>query len=281
MSDVSNAYSTLDAQPEAADLIACMRQTAALSGVRDLRGWTRPWLRIPRGQAVLDVGCGLADVLIDLAGAHPLRTVGVDVSASMLEQAAADARAAGADVELCQADAGALPFGDATFAAVRCERTLQWVGDPAAALAEIVRVLRPGGAAVLIDTDWRAATLDLGDPDLEELFTRLMVARRGSDIGGRLRRLAADAGLQDLRVRAAASVIGWDPDEQDTPPALPPPAMLARGLHELCGLSLPEADARVADLVAAARRGHFQMAITLLAVVGVRPGAPLGAAEVR
>lgn len=273
MSDIASAYRTVDAQPEAAELIEAMRQTAAWPAVQWLRSWTRPWLEVASGQPILDVGCGLADVLIGLGRDRPddLRAVGVDASQRMLKQARADAQAAGVAVELHRADAAALPFPDGCFAAVRCERTLQWVGDPAAAVAEMVRVLRPGGALVLIDTDWRTAALDLDDPELEDLLTRTMTARPGADVGGRLRRMARDAGLEGVRVTGATAVVtDWDPDERDAPPGFIPPHLLARVLHEVGGLARSDAEARAAQLVTAARRGAFQMTVSLLAVVATR-----------
>ncbi|MBW3576937.1 MAG: hypothetical protein KY462_04195 [Actinobacteria bacterium] len=68
MSEVSIGYRTIDSHPEADQMIESMRQTGAWPAVQELRGWTRPWLEVSAGGAVLDVGCGLGEVLIDLAG---------------------------------------------------------------------------------------------------------------------------------------------------------------------------------------------------------------------
>jgi SAM-dependent methyltransferase len=97
------------------------------------------------GARVLEVGCGAASCarwLID-RGAD---AVGLDLSAGMLREArAADARS-GVSVPLVQADASHLPFPDATFDLV-CSAfgAVPFVADTAALMAEVARVLRPGG----------------------------------------------------------------------------------------------------------------------------------------
>ena len=66
-------------------------------------------------------------------------------------------------------DACSLDEPDDSFDVARSERTLQWLADPAAAVAEMVRVVRPGGRVSLIDTDWSTFTIDVGDDALASL----------------------------------------------------------------------------------------------------------------
>src|SRR5688572_12978557 len=80
---------------------------------------------------LVDVGCGPG---LDAARVHGL---GVDVSMAMGE------RAHGRGVPVAIADAHALPVGDGSVGAVRCDRVLQHLRDPVAAVAELVRVVRP------------------------------------------------------------------------------------------------------------------------------------------
>jgi SAM-dependent methyltransferase len=94
---------------------------------------------------VLDVGCGPGRYLAALVRDQPERPViGVDISPGMVAVATSAARCAGA-----VADATALPFGDGTCGAVLALHMLYHVPDPAAALAEFVRVVRPGGTVLL------------------------------------------------------------------------------------------------------------------------------------
>lgn len=98
---------------------------------------------------VLEVGVGSGQNL-GFYGAAVAEVVGIDVSRPLLARAAA--RAAGepgapgtSRLHLVAADAGSLPFAGASFDAAVLTWTLCSIADPAAALAEIRRVLRPGG----------------------------------------------------------------------------------------------------------------------------------------
>jgi arsenite methyltransferase len=103
------------------------------------------WLNIPQGGVALDVGCGPGSVtasLAETAGPDGL-ALGVDISEAMLARAV---RAhAGPQVGFLRADAQRLPLRDDTVDAAVSIAVLQLIPDPAAALAEIARVLKPGG----------------------------------------------------------------------------------------------------------------------------------------
>lgn len=127
---------------------------------RLLNAWQHPaeWLNIPPGGTVLDVGCGpgpLTTSLAEAVGSDGL-ALGVDVSEPMLARAV---RAkAGPQAGFLRADAQHLPLRDETVDAVISIAVLQLIPDPAAALAEMKRVLRPGGRlAVLVPTVGPAA----------------------------------------------------------------------------------------------------------------------------
>ena len=118
------------------------------------------WLDIPQGGITLDVGSGPGNVTASLAraaGPDGL-ALGVDISEPMLARAV---RAeAGPNVGFLRADAQRLPFRNETFDAVVSIAMLQLIPEPAAALAEMVRVLRPGARmAVMVPTAGRAGAL--------------------------------------------------------------------------------------------------------------------------
>ncbi|MEU8263721.1 methyltransferase domain-containing protein [Micromonospora sp. NPDC048999] len=80
-----------------------------------------------------------------------VRITGIELSPAMLAIAKQHAADLGLDVELRQADAQALPFDDDSFDTVVCALSLCSIPDPAAAIAEMKRVLRPGGRLLLLD----------------------------------------------------------------------------------------------------------------------------------
>lgn len=122
--------------------------------VRELLG---PWLpeqRVPQaqaedlvarlaaaGDAVLDLGCGAGDSVDRFRAAAPgVRWLGVDIASSPEV-----ARRRRTDAEFATFDGVHIPRGDATVDAVYCKQVLEHVHDPAALLADVARVLRPGG----------------------------------------------------------------------------------------------------------------------------------------
>jgi ArsR family transcriptional regulator len=104
---------------------------------------------LPRDFVVADLGCGTASVAAQLAP-HVKRVIGVDNSAAMLK--AAHKRTAGLkNVDLRRGDLGALPIDDGACDGAMLLLALTYVEDPAAALAEVRRILKPGGRAVIVD----------------------------------------------------------------------------------------------------------------------------------
>ncbi len=102
---------------------------------------------LERGGRYLDLGCssGLYARRLSLALGRRGEVVGIDISPSMLREAARRACKAGAPISLARADAENLPFSDSSFSGVVCGGTLNELGDAARALRESRRVLEPGG----------------------------------------------------------------------------------------------------------------------------------------
>jgi len=102
---------------------------------------------LERGGRYLDLGCsaGLYARNVSRALGDNGAVVGIDISPSMLREAARRARKTGARASFARADAHHLPFADASFSGVLCGGTLNEIGNPARALREASRVLEPGG----------------------------------------------------------------------------------------------------------------------------------------
>lgn len=126
-----------------------------MTGGRDRR-WraiTVAETRLPRGGHALDVATGTGDLAFALARvAGPRgRVIGVDFTASMLELARLKIQPGTPAPEFRHADALHLPFADATFDAVTIGFGLRNVTDVPRALAEMHRVLRPGGRMACLE----------------------------------------------------------------------------------------------------------------------------------
>ncbi|MDX1384208.1 MAG: methyltransferase domain-containing protein [Thermoanaerobaculia bacterium] len=126
------------------------------------------------GEAFLDVGSGPGLLVADLAAAvgEAGRVCGIDQSEAMV--ALARERCSELpQAELEVADALELPYPDGSFDGGVSTQVYEYVADMPAALAELRRVLRPGGRVGILDTDYDSLVLETDDPDLQR---RVLVA---------------------------------------------------------------------------------------------------------
>lgn len=106
-------------------------------------------LGIAKAQRILEVGCGQANALVPLAGlCAPRRLVGLDVDGALLGGARRHLEARGTRAELFEADVRDMPFPDGAFDVVFDFGTCYHIAESERALAEIARVLTPGGRLV-------------------------------------------------------------------------------------------------------------------------------------
>lgn len=141
--------------------------------------------RLPRVDgAVLDVAAGTAGVTLALARRLPsARVVGVDLTPEMLREGARRVAMADVDsrVKLVAGRGEQLPFVSGTFEALTFTYLLRYVADPAATLAELARVLKPGG--VMASLEFAVPTGPLWWPSWWA-YTRLFLPVGGLATGG-------------------------------------------------------------------------------------------------
>jgi SAM-dependent methyltransferase len=168
---------------------------------------------MPRpGERVLDVGCGAGTAELILAALQPggVHFVGVDLVHARLRDARQAMRAQAVIAELATADAARLPFAPASFDAAFAVAVLQHVPRPRDVLANLRRVLRPGGRLVVAEPDNGARYWFSEPASGHEAFSRanefhsLLEETTADDadrsIGPRVPRLVRAAGFEVLAV---------------------------------------------------------------------------------
>jgi demethylmenaquinone methyltransferase / 2-methoxy-6-polyprenyl-1,4-benzoquinol methylase len=181
MNDNSFAIELFKGLPERYDLLAEVLSLGQnWRWRRELVGHIAPTKPV----TVLDVATGTGGVAIALAAETEARITGVDISDSMLERGrerVIKAELAGR-ITLTPARAEALPFASESFDAVSFTYLLRYVEDPGATIAELARVIRPGGQMASLDfyvppnIAWRGAW---------RAYTRFLLPLAGAVLGGR------------------------------------------------------------------------------------------------
>jgi SAM-dependent methyltransferase len=162
--------------------------------------------RYPAGSRVLEAGCGVGAQTVILASHSPEASfTSIDISAASLAQARDRARRAGApQVTFQQADLYRLPYGPGSFDHVFVCFVLEHLRDPVSALAELRRVLRPGGTFSVIEGDHGSAYFHPDSDQARRAIQCLIDLQRqaGGDalIGRRLYPLLVQAGFREVGV---------------------------------------------------------------------------------
>jgi len=187
-------------------------------------------LEVRPDDTVLDVATGTAAVAIELVRRMGCHVVGLDQSREMLAIGRKRITAAGLAerIELVEGTAERLPFDDASFDGLTFTYLLRYVGDPAATMRELLRVVKPGGTIAMLEF---GLPRGVGRPAWE-LYVRVGLPaagaivspgwrRVGSFLGSSIREfhrrydvveLWKQAGIQDVqqrRLSLGGGVVRW------------------------------------------------------------------------
>src|SRR5512139_3008344 len=107
--------------------------------------------KIPAGGKVLEIAPGPGYFCIELARLGNFQITGLDISKSFVEIAIRNAAEADLQIDFREGNASAMPFMDNTFDFTFCQAAFKNFSEPVKAIAEMYRVLRPGGLSIISD----------------------------------------------------------------------------------------------------------------------------------
>jgi arsenite methyltransferase len=216
-------------------------------------------LALKDGDQVLDVGAGPGFLVTEMAEvvSPSGRVTGLDINEHMVQiarQRCAQGTSA-APAEIVQGDATALPFPDAAFDVAVSTQVYAYVEDIATALAELYRVLRPGGRAVILDTDWDSIVWHSSEPErmrrvLDAWNKRFADPHLPPTLAPRLRAAGFDLGSREVLVLFNPE---YDPQTYSVTNA----EIMADFVTDHGGMTWPEAAAWYSDLQQLGREGRY------------------------
>lgn len=183
------------------------REAARLEAKVDPRDWVQKYLahRVRPRTEVLSVGCGPGIILNEVSALHPcIRATGLDISADRVQEAAQRNRD-NPSLKFVRGDAQAMQFPADRFDLVYSRMLLQYLRDKEKAVAEMVRVCKPGGTILLQDLDGQLLWHYPEDARVQRAVEKVLatLAPTGFDpfVGRKLFWLAQKAGLKKADVQ--------------------------------------------------------------------------------
>ena len=173
---------------------------------------THAWYLLPHlkpGMKLLDFGCGPGNISVGLAESiAPGELHGLDMEESQVELARSAAAAGGHDNMVFHVgNVTELPFDDDTFDIAHCHAVLMHIPDTQAALAEVKRVLKPGGLIASREANVASSYLEPQAPEITDawgVFSNLVAGNGGHpNFGKELKVALLEAGFVDVRTTAS------------------------------------------------------------------------------
>jgi ubiquinone/menaquinone biosynthesis C-methylase UbiE len=263
-----------------AQMVALLDYQDALPSARRLHNWAIAKAAVQPGDHVVDLGSGtgtmsrqLASLVAPVAsaGVPAGQVIGIEPNPHLRAVAVSRAKAAGvSNVSFVEGFAGALQFDDSSIDFVWCERVLQHLTDPQSAINDMARVLRPGGRAVLLDSDYGTRIVSDLDPDLAAAFSRASLGPIANPYAARYIPAQIHAAGLELEPDVGSSAFIFSSEMLLRTQVL---SKDADNAVESGGLTREVADAAVRAVHDAAERGLAFAAITVFGFVARKPEA--------
>ena len=206
-------FNRIDETENPGEFITFLDIASRNEGIKAMKSRTYELLDAREGQKILEVGCGTGDDARQIAEMiSPGGTlVAIDKSEALIAEARRRSRRTNDSIDFVVGDATRLDLESATFDACRIERTLIHIPEPAAAMKEMLRVLRNGGKLVAYEPDLEAYVID---SSYKELSRRLLGFWYGQLKCGWIARhlpaLFKECGLADIKGEPRSMISNWE-----------------------------------------------------------------------
>jgi len=198
--DLTTGFRAVDQTSDPEFYVRLLDEVGGLDSIQACKHKMLSLLDAQKGHRILDVGCGTGEDVMALArlvGSEG-RAIGVDKSETMIAEAKRRSAGSGLPVEWRLGDAERLDFADNTFDGCRAERVFVYIEAPHKLLAEMIRVVRPGGRVIVFDVDVDAFIFNIADRALNRKVVHAICdSFPNGCIGRQLPALFRSSGLAD------------------------------------------------------------------------------------
>jgi ubiquinone/menaquinone biosynthesis C-methylase UbiE len=207
------SFNRIDETENPGEFIAFLDIVSRNSGIIAMKRRTYELLEPREGQRVLEVGCGTGDDARQIAQmiSPSGSLIAVDKSKALINEARRRSQEKKDSVEFVVGDATSLDLDSAAFDACRIERTLIHIPEPAAAMNELLRVLRTGGKLVAYEPDLEAYLVDSSYRELTRRILEFWYGQLQSGWAARhLPTLFKDSGFTNIKIEPRTMIYDFD-----------------------------------------------------------------------